>query len=427
MKDRILSIDALRGLTVILMILCAAIGYQSGLPAWMFHCQVPPPDYVFRPEVRGITWVDMVFPFFIFSMGAAFPFALRKKLDRGVGIVPIVLGIVKRWAVLVVFALVLGNADAAYGSAAPDGVVTVWRLGVWAALFAALVKTDRRWVNYAGWLALAALMCVEQWGLGVPLSRHNNDIIIILLSTVALLGSLIWLFTRDSIRLRTLVWLLAIATKLIGWDFAMYLVIALPASIVGDVLMRGVVKPSSEGRHTAAAWVALAAVLVQLWGLYTRQVMVDFALSFAAAAAFVLLTCKERSTSAQMGWMGFVMLLGGVVFDWIDGGIAKDYCNMSYLLVTGGQAALTLCFLLWVESRRQLCRAVTMTGQNPMVAYTVAWFVICPLFSAVGLMGWMDAVCVGSPLLGLARGVVVTAVMVAVTCLCTKLKLFWRS
>ena len=65
MKDRIYSIDALRGITIIMMILCASIGYASDLPAWMFHCQVPPPDYVFKPEVRGITWVDLVFPFFI--------------------------------------------------------------------------------------------------------------------------------------------------------------------------------------------------------------------------------------------------------------------------------------------------------------------------------------------------------------------------
>lgn len=427
MKDRVYSIDALRGITVIMMILCASIGYASNLPAWMFHCQVPPPDYVFKPEVRGITWVDLVFPFFIFSMGAAFPLALRKKFDRGEGLVSIILGVVKRWAVLVAFALVLGNADAAYASTAPYGLVTLWRLGVWLALFAALVKSRRKWVNIAGWLALAGLMAVEQWVLKVPLSQHNNDIIIILLSTVALLGSLIWIFTRDSIRLRSLVWLLTIATKLIGWDFAMYLVIAIPASIVGDVLMKSDKHHIADRRDTAAALVALFAVLIQLWGLYTRNVLIDFAFSFAAAAAFVLLTLKARNTFAQIGWMGFAMLLAGVAFDWIDGGIAKDYCNMSYLLTTGGQAALTLCFLLWVESRRQLSRTVTMTGQNPMIAYTVAWFVLCPLFSAIGLMGWVDAVCAGSPLLGFCRGLFVTAVMVAVTSLFTKLKLYWRS
>ena len=427
MKKRVESIDALRGITIFLMILCSSIGSNSGLPAWMFHCQVPPPDYVFKPEVRGITWVDLVFPFFIFSMGAAFPLALRKRFDRGEGLVSIILGVVKRWVVLVAFALVIGNADAAYASPAPAGVVTLWRLGVWLALFAALVKSRRKWVNIAGWLVLAGLMAVGQWALKVPLSQHNNDIIILLLSTVALLGSLIWIFTRDSIRLRSLVWLLVIATKLIGWDFAMYLVIAIPASIAGDVLMKSDRQHIADRRDAGAAFIALFAVLVQLWGLYTRNVFIDFALSFAAAAAFVLLTLKVRNAFSQIGWMGFAMLLAGIIFDRIDGGIAKDYCNMSYLLTTGGQTALTLCFLLWNESRRQLSRTVVMTGQNPMIAYTVAWFVLCPFFSAIGLMEWVDGICAGSPVLGLCRGLFVTAATVAVTCVFTKLKLFWRS
>ena len=82
-SERIATIDALRGLAIFGMILCAYIGWQSGLPAWMFHAQLPPPDYVFSPDVRGITWVDLVFPFFLFAMGAAFPLAMRKRLDTG--------------------------------------------------------------------------------------------------------------------------------------------------------------------------------------------------------------------------------------------------------------------------------------------------------------------------------------------------------
>ena len=82
-KGRVYSIDALRGLAIIGMVLCSAIGFNSGLPAWMFHAQTPPPTYEFNPSIAGLTWVDLVFPFFIFSMGAAFPFAMRRRLDSG--------------------------------------------------------------------------------------------------------------------------------------------------------------------------------------------------------------------------------------------------------------------------------------------------------------------------------------------------------
>ncbi len=65
-KGRVYSIDALRGLAIIGMVLCSAIGFNSGLPAWMFHAQTPPPTYEFNPSIAGLTWVDLVFPFFIF-------------------------------------------------------------------------------------------------------------------------------------------------------------------------------------------------------------------------------------------------------------------------------------------------------------------------------------------------------------------------
>lgn len=29
----------------------------------MSHAQTPPPDHIFNPEIPGITWVDLVFPF----------------------------------------------------------------------------------------------------------------------------------------------------------------------------------------------------------------------------------------------------------------------------------------------------------------------------------------------------------------------------
>ena len=100
MKKRITSIDILRGIAIIGMIFCANIGFNSGLPAWMFHAQTPPPTYAFDPAAAGLTWVDLVFPFFLFSMGAAFPLAMRKKFENGASIGSTVLQLLKRWAIL---------------------------------------------------------------------------------------------------------------------------------------------------------------------------------------------------------------------------------------------------------------------------------------------------------------------------------------
>ena len=76
MKGRAYAIDLLRGLAIVGMVLSGNFGWNPALPAWLFHAQVPPPDFTFDPSLPGITWVDLVFPFFLFSMGAAFPFSL---------------------------------------------------------------------------------------------------------------------------------------------------------------------------------------------------------------------------------------------------------------------------------------------------------------------------------------------------------------
>ena len=81
---RAYSLDALRGYAILTMVLSGQIA-SGVLPAWMYHAQVGPRSGgAFDPSFVGITWVDLVFPFFLFAMGAAFPFSLGSKLERGV-------------------------------------------------------------------------------------------------------------------------------------------------------------------------------------------------------------------------------------------------------------------------------------------------------------------------------------------------------
>ena len=132
MNKRIASIDILRAIAIIGMIFCANIGFGSGLPAWMFHAQCPPPTYAFDPSVAGITWVDLVFPFFLFSMGAAFPLAMRKRIEGGATIGAITLQLARRWAALVLFALVIGNSSYnIHSSARPEWQVLHFQITVW--------------------------------------------------------------------------------------------------------------------------------------------------------------------------------------------------------------------------------------------------------------------------------------------------------
>ena len=86
MNKRAFSLDALRGYAIITMVLSGTIA-SGVLPGWMYHAQVGPrSNFAFDPSFYGITWVDLVFPFFLFAMGAAFPFSIGNKLENSVGL-----------------------------------------------------------------------------------------------------------------------------------------------------------------------------------------------------------------------------------------------------------------------------------------------------------------------------------------------------
>lgn len=66
--------------------------------------------------------------------------------------------------------------------------------------------------------------------------------------------------------------------------------------------------------------------VLQLWGLYTRQVAADFAISAALAAAVFLLTLKDRLLWGRIACIGFVLMLAGIAVLGLDAGCA-DYCR----------------------------------------------------------------------------------------------------
>ena len=75
---RVASVDALRGLTILLMIFVNDLGPHA--PSWMHHIQPPNAD--------GMTLADVVFPAFLFIVGISIPLAIERRPgppDRTIG------------------------------------------------------------------------------------------------------------------------------------------------------------------------------------------------------------------------------------------------------------------------------------------------------------------------------------------------------
>jgi heparan-alpha-glucosaminide N-acetyltransferase len=101
-STRVISIDIFRGITMAVMIFVNDLASVHGLSKWTYH----------MPEnVDAMTYVDMVFPAFLFIVGMALPIAITQRLKRNPSIASLWLHVVLRALSLLVLGLILANAD----------------------------------------------------------------------------------------------------------------------------------------------------------------------------------------------------------------------------------------------------------------------------------------------------------------------------
>ncbi len=95
-RNHLASLDAFRGLAVAGMILVNNPGNWNNVFEWLTHA-----------DWNGCTLADVVFPFFIFIMGTAMPFAFRRRLGHGQPRPELYSRIVRRSAALIALGLAL--------------------------------------------------------------------------------------------------------------------------------------------------------------------------------------------------------------------------------------------------------------------------------------------------------------------------------
>ena len=118
----------------------------------------------------------------------------------------------------------------------------------------------------------------------------------------------------------------------------------------------------------------------------------------------------------------------GLALEAFEGGIKKDPATYSYFFVTSGLASMFLVAAEIALRRFRLrCGVLVRCGQNPMIAYTAAAFLITPVLTLLHLTPLLNRLGAVSPWMGVLRGVIMTAAVALVTALFTRRRIFWRS
>ncbi len=99
-KNRILSIDIYRGFTILVMIFVNDLASVRGLPWWTYHIPY---------GTDGLTYVDVVYPSFLFIVGMSIPIAIEKRLNRGLSKLQLIKHILIRTVSLAIIGLLIMN------------------------------------------------------------------------------------------------------------------------------------------------------------------------------------------------------------------------------------------------------------------------------------------------------------------------------
>lgn len=547
-KPRAHALDALRGYAIITMVLSAMEAF-SVLPRWMYHAQVPPPDHVFDPTIYGITWVDIIFPFFLFSMGAAIPLSLGRQHAKGESIMKLTWKTVQRWVKLTFFAIfiihafpfMLGYEQEWMRYAMPIFFFILLCLMFMPNPFG-LSPYKARAITWSAYLVAVGFMLLQPYAGGAPFRLTDSDCIMLILANVSLTGSIIYLLTigHPLRRLALLPFLVAlfmaahtanswpallIHTSWLPWlylpAYQEYLLIIIPGTVAGEWIAqwlekmkandtsKGLVEsyqkkneavlengnPLNGGREAVlengngvkndekavlenenkvrtrseemkekenalalpVALLSLALIVVNVVLLFGRHLVANLVATMVLTALTAWLlrsrreagttgveaakqeTSNQKSSSApasptlhfwqRLSSAGAYLLLLGLCLESYEGGIRKDDVTLSYLFVTCGLAFYALLLLTVVCDHwhvRWLCAPLEMVGMNPMVAYVSASMVIIPVLILTHIYPYIDALS-SQPLTGFLKGVLLTALCMALTAWFTHKRWFWKT
>lgn len=469
MNQRAYALDALRGYAIITMVLSGAIVFGI-LPGWMYHAQEPPPSHIFNPDLPGISWVDLVFPFFLFAMGAAFPFSIGKRIEKGESKIRLIWDAVKRGLQLTFFAIFIQHFYP-WSLGNPQDIRS-WGLSLtcFALLFPMFMRIPLKmpeWMHSAVKLFAYAisliLMITVGYADGRTFSLDYSNIIILVLANMSVFGTLIYIFTIKNrwIRIAILPFIMAVflgSTIDGSWTqalfnytpfpwmykfmFLKYLFIVIPGSIAGEYLLEWmnnrkkeiIASPNNDRKISIIFLVfTVGLVIINLCCLYSRLLILNLAVtSIIILIGYYLL--RNADSNYQRLWKnlfiaGSYLLLLGLFFEAYEGGIKKDHSTYSYYFVTSGLAFMALLafniicdFYGYIRGTRFL----VMSGQNPMIAYVSTSLFTVPLLSIVGVYPLFSYLSV-NPWLGFMRGVIITSIAVLITMFFTRIKWFWRT
>ena len=292
---------------------------------------------------------------------------------------------------------------------------------------------------------------------------YKSNIIILLLGNMAAFGTLLYIYSigKPIARIAVLPFLMAILLGkdtdgswqqavynwspfpwLYRFEYLKYLFVIVPGTIAGEYLrawiLNGGTKDSgTESRRAVStamvAVLSLAIIVINVTLLFGRHMTENLYISAFIAAMAVYFAHRmpsDRKVLSLLVKAGAFALMLGLFFEAFQGGIRKDDPTFSYYFVTSGLAFYCLAMLVIVcdvYRWRWLTSPFSMAGKNPMLAYVAPSMVLFPVMNLLGIGDSTTEFWASTWYLAVGRGVLFTALAIAMAAGFSKIKLYWRT
>lgn len=355
---RITSIDALRGLVMFVMIVVNNLSPVPNtiVPWWMKHFHGP----------NGMTFVDMVYPGFLFIVGVSIPFALQSRLNKGESRLRTFGHVVVRWLSLLGIGIMMVNGT-------PNSEQMGWSGDLWVALmyaasilaFSVLIpprpeqaKTFRicsmlcRYVGLAAMVALALAF------------RHKGGWRMVSLSPFhiahmwwGILGAIGWAYLMSSI-----------AFLLFGANLV---------ALLGCAVLMMCFYPDhiANGTNTGIVYGSHPAIT-----------------AFGLVLGAMLLSTEAREVRARI-YFTLLFIAGCAAAAWMlygSYGISKEQATPSWCLIGCALTSALWLLFYWISDLQPVkfvSRPLALAGGNVLLAYLLSYFIPAAL-RAAGLGDW---------------------------------------
>ena len=337
---RFASIDILRAITMVLMIWVNDFWTLTNVPKWLKHANAVE-DY--------LGFSDIIFPLFLFIVGLSIPLAIKNRTDKGHSDISISKHIIIRSISLLIIGVYMVNYETAHDESIFIGK-TYWTLLM--ALAVALIWTDWKkspiksychpYIQFSGFIILIFLAYIYKGG-------ENGSVwmttqwwgILGLIGWAYLLNSLVYVFSKGSLLIMSLLWLLLISLSMLNHSemsieftgfsryFSTILTGTIPAFTTAGIVATLIFK---KFQKTAIKWsyfsLIILGIINLIFGLATRPI---WGISKIQGTPSWLAICTG------IGFLMFALLY--YIAD------EKKYTNWAKIIAPAGTATLT-CYMI---------------------------------------------------------------------------------